>query len=58
MLQKKLKGGVHGVHGYMRYMMESRKSISSNILGVKNEDGDFVSFKGQSKIFRLSIKGV
>ena len=55
MLQKKLRGGVHG---YMRYMMESRKSISNNILGDKNEDGDLVSFEGQSKVFRLSMKGV
>ena len=38
------------------YMMESKDIISSLSLKLKNEDGDLVSFNGQSLSFRLSIK--
>ena len=40
------------------YMMESKDVISSISFELKNEDGDLVSFNGQSIPFRLSIKEI
>ena len=45
----RLEGGVQW------YMMESEDIISSISFKLKNEDGDLVSFNGQSLSFRLSI---
>ena len=42
--------------GIQWYMMESKDNISSISFKLKNEIGDLVSFNGQSKTFRLSIK--
>ena len=47
---EKLRGGVQW------YMMESKDNISSFGFKLKNENGKLVSFKGQSIIFKLSIK--
>ena len=40
------------------YMMESKDVISSICFKLKNENGDLVSFNGQSITFRLSIKEI
>ena len=48
----KFEGGVQW------YMMESKDIISSISFKLKNEDGDLVSFNGQSLSFRLSIKEI
>ena len=37
-------------------MIESKDNISSICLKLKNENGNLVSFNGQSLTFRLSIK--
>ena len=44
--------------GVQWYMMESKDIISSISFELKNEDGDLVSFNGQSLSFRLSIKEI
>ena len=44
--------------GVQWYMMESKDIISSISFKLKNEDGDLVSFNGQSLSFRLSIKEI
>ena len=38
------------------YMMESKDIISTICFKIKNENGNLVSFNGQSITFRLSIK--
>ena len=40
------------------YMMERKDALSSIYLKLKNENGNLVSFNGQSISFRLSIKEV
>ena len=40
------------------YMMESKDFISSICFKIKKENGNLVSFNGQSKTFRLSIKEI
>ena len=47
---EKFRGGVQW------YMMESKDIISSICFKLKNENGNLVSFNGQSITFRLSIK--
>ena len=42
--------------GVQWYMMESKDIISSSCFKLKNENGNLVSFNGQSVTFRLSIK--
>ena len=49
---EKFRGGVQW------YMMESKDIISSICFKFKNENGNLVSFNGQSVTFRLSIKEV
>ena len=49
---EKFRGGVQW------YMMQSRDSISSICFKLKTENGNLVSFNGQSVTFRLSIKEV
>ena len=49
---EKFRGGVSW------YMLESKDFISSINLKLKNENGQLVSFNGQSVTFRLSIKEV
>ena len=49
---EKFRGGV------MWYMMESKDIISSICFKLKNENGNMVSFNGQSLTFRLSIKEI
>ena len=44
--------------GITWYMMESKDIISSIFFKLKNENGNLVSFNGQSVIFRLSIKEI
>ena len=44
--------------GVQWYMMESKDVISSINFRLKNENGNLVSFNGQSVSFRLSIKEV
>ena len=44
--------------GISWYMMETKDFISSINLKLKNENGNLVSFDGQSVTFRLSIKEV
>ena len=44
--------------GVQWYMMESKDIISSISFKLKNEDGDLVSFNGQSLSFRLSIRKI
>ena len=44
--------------GFQWYMMESKDIISSICFEFKNENGNLVSFNGQSVTFRLSIKEV
>ena len=47
---EKFRGGV------IYYMMETKDAISSICFKLKNENGNLVSFNGQSITFRLSIK--
>ena len=47
---EKFRGGVQW------YMMEPKDIISSNCFKLKNENRNLVSFNGQSKALRLSIK--
>ena len=47
---EKIRGGVQW------YMMESKDIISSNCFKLKKENGNIVSFNGQSVTSRLSIK--
>ena len=49
---EKFRGGV------MWYMMETKDVISSICFILKNENGNLVSFNGQSITFRLSIKEI
>ena len=49
---EKFQGGV------LYYMMESKDVISSICFNLKNENGNLVSFNGQSITFRLSIKEI
>ena len=49
---EKFRGGV------LWYMMESKDVISSICFKLKNENGNLVSFNGQSITFRLSIKEI
>ena len=49
---EKIRGGVQW------YMMESKDIISSICFKLKNENGNLVSFNGQSITFRLSIKEI
>ena len=49
---EKFKGGIHW------YMMNSKDIISSICFKLKNENGNLVSFNGQSITFRLSIKEI
>ena len=49
---EKFRGGVQW------YMMESKDIISSINFRLKNENGNLVSFNGQSVTFRLSIKEI
>ena len=49
---EKFRGGVQW------YMMESKDIISSICFKLKNENGNIVSFNGQSITFRLSIKEI
>ena len=44
--------------GVQSYMMESKDIISSICFKLKNENGNLVSFNGQSVTFRLSIKEI
>ena len=44
--------------GIQWYMIESKDIISSICFKLKNENGDLVSFNGQSVNFRLSIKEI
>ena len=46
----------HG--GVQWFMMESKDIISSICFKLKNENGNLVSFNGQSITFRLSIKEI
>ena len=49
---EKFRGGVQW------YMMETKDIISSICFKLKNENGNLVSFNGQSVTFRLSIKEI
>ena len=49
---EKFRGGVQW------YIMESKDIISSVCFKLKNENGNLVSFNGQSITFRLSIKEI
>ena len=40
------------------FMMQSKDNISSICFKLKNENGNLVSFNGQSVTFRLSIKEI
>ena len=44
--------------GLQWYMMNIKDIISSNCFKLKNENGDLISFNGQSISFRLSIKEI
>ena len=44
--------------GIQWYMMQSKDVISSINFRLKNENGNLVSFNGQSVNFRLSIKEI
>ena len=48
----KFRGGIQS------YMMESKDIISSICFKIKNENGNIVSFNGQSVTFRLSIEEI
>ena len=48
---------IHKFHGGVQwYMLEAKDFISSINFKLKNENGNLVSFNGQSVTFRLSIK--
>ena len=50
---------IHKFRGRVQfYMMESKDIISIICFKLKNENGDLVSFNGQSVNFRLSIKEI
>ena len=49
---EKFRGGIQW------YMMDSKDVISNINFKLKNENGNLVSFNGQSVTFRLSIKGI
>ena len=50
---------IHKFHGGVQwYMLETNDFISSINFKLKNENGELVSFNGQSVSFRLSIKEV
>ena len=50
---------IHKFHGGVQwYMLETKDFISSINFKLKNENGELVSFNGQSVSFRLSIKEV
>ena len=49
---EKFRGGVQW------YMMDTNDFISSINFKLKNENGEIVSFNGQSITFRLSIKEI
>ena len=49
---EKFRGGIHW------YMLQSKDIISSVFFKFKNENGNLVSFNGQSITFRLSIKEI
>ena len=49
---EKIRGGVQW------YMMDTKDFISSINFKLKNENGNLVSFNGQSITFRLSIREV
>ena len=49
---EKFQGGIQW------YMMENKDFISSISFKLRNENGEIVSFNGQSITFRLSIKDV
>ena len=49
---EKFRGGV------LYYMMESKDIISSISFNLKNENNELVSFNGQSKSFKLSVKEI
>ena len=50
---------IHKFHsGVQWYMMESKDIISTISFKLKNENGNLVSFNGQSVTFRLSIKEI
>ena len=49
---EKFRGGV------LYYMLQSKDIISSICFKLKNENGNLVSFNGQSITFRLSIKEI
>ena len=49
---EKFQGGVQW------FMMENKDIISSICFKLKNENGNLVSFNGQSLTFRLSIKEI
>ena len=40
------------------YMMETKDAISNISFKLKNEKNEMVSFNGQSKSFRLSVKEI
>ena len=44
--------------GVLSYVMESKDIISSICFTLENENGNLVSFNGQSITFRLSIKEI
>ena len=44
--------------GIQWYMMDSEDVISSICFKLKNENGNLVSFNGQSVTFRLSIREI
>ena len=44
--------------GISWFMMQSKDIISSVCFNLKNENGNLVSFNGQSVTFRLSIKEI
>ena len=50
---------IHKFHGGVKwYMLETKDFLSSINFKLKNENGELVSFKGQSVSFRLSIKEI
>ena len=49
---EKMRGSVHW------HMIESKDIISSICFKLINENGNLISFKGQSVTFRLSIKEI
>ena len=50
---------IHKFHGGVQwYMLETKDFISSINFKLKNENGELVSFNGQSVSFRLSIKEI